>query len=72
MLGLARATNAAIMLAAFGDVSAGAAGLRRALLTGAPPLGADRLALLLQVATAAHPPGRLLHGPGGNPKPILF
>lgn len=49
VLGLARANNAAIMLAAFGDVPGGAAGLRTALLTGTPPLGADRLALLVQV-----------------------
>lgn len=49
VLGLARANNAAIMLAAFGDVPGGAAGLRAALLTGAPALGAERLALLVQV-----------------------
>jgi len=63
VLGLARATNAAIMLAAFGDVPHGAAGLRRALLTGAPPLGADRLALLLQVPAAARPRPPLSCGP---------
>ena len=49
VLGLARANNCAIMLAAFSDVPGGAAGLRAALLTGAPALGAERLALLVQV-----------------------
>ena len=52
VLGLARANNCAIMLAAFADVPGGTAGLRATLLTGVPALGTERLALLLQVRSA--------------------
>ncbi|KAK9821788.1 hypothetical protein WJX81_003440 [Elliptochloris bilobata] len=61
------------MLAAFADVPGGAAGLRSALLTGVPPLDAERLALLAQITPSEQELMRLaawLRGPGAEPSDL--